>query len=50
MILTRDRRQDKVREWYAKGVQWMEQSKRDDAETKRFRAQAARLLGVEEKK
>jgi hypothetical protein len=36
---------DKAREWYDKSVQWMEKSKKDDAELKRFRAEAAALLG-----
>ena len=36
---------DKAREWYDKSVQWMAKSKKDDAELKRFRAEAAALLG-----
>jgi uncharacterized protein HemY len=36
---------DKAREWNDKSVQWMEKSKKDDAELKRFRAEAAALLG-----
>ena len=41
---------DNAREWFAKAVQWMENGIKDNAETKRFRAEAAALLGVEEKK
>ncbi len=36
---------DKAREWYEKSVEWMEKSKKDDAELKSFRAEAAALLG-----
>jgi tetratricopeptide (TPR) repeat protein len=38
---------DKAREWFAKAVQWMDKGNKDDAELKRFRAEAAELLGVE---
>jgi tetratricopeptide (TPR) repeat protein len=38
-----------AREWFAKSVQWMEKGNQDDAELKRFRAEAAGLLGVEKK-
>ncbi len=40
---------DKAREWFDKAVQWMDKGKKDDAELKRFRAEAAELLGVEQK-
>ncbi len=42
---------DKAREWYDKAVQWMEKGKNPGApgELKRFRAEAAELLGVEKK-
>jgi hypothetical protein len=30
-------------------VQWMEKGKKDDPELKRFRAEAAELLGVKDK-
>jgi hypothetical protein len=37
---------DKAREWFAKAVQWMEKGNPENAERKRFRAEAAELLGV----
>jgi serine/threonine protein kinase/tetratricopeptide (TPR) repeat protein len=42
---------DKAREWFDKSVQWMEKDpvKKDDAELKRFRAEAAELLGLQKK-
>jgi serine/threonine protein kinase/tetratricopeptide (TPR) repeat protein len=40
---------DKAREWFAKSVQWMDKGNKEDAELKRFRAEAAELLGVEKK-
>jgi hypothetical protein len=40
---------DKAREWFARSVQWMEKGTKEDAELKRFRAEAAGLLGVEKK-
>jgi tetratricopeptide (TPR) repeat protein len=43
--------QAKAREWFDKAVAWMDQGKqKDDAELKRFRAEAAELIGVIEKK
>jgi hypothetical protein len=35
-----------AREWFGKGVAWMDQNKPGDAELARFRAEAAELLGV----
>ena len=41
----------KAREWFDKSVAWMEQGKqKDDADLKRFRAEAAELLGIKEKR
>jgi len=37
---------EKARTWFATAVDWMEQSKLQDMVTKRFRSQAAELLGV----
>jgi hypothetical protein len=43
--------QAKARAWFAKSVAWMEQGKqKDDADPKRFRAEAAELLGIKEKR
>ena len=39
---------DKAREWFAKAVRWMEKGNQEEAELKRFRAEAAELLGMEE--
>ncbi|MFL5246167.1 MAG: hypothetical protein ACJ8FY_29205 [Gemmataceae bacterium] len=39
---------EKAREWFAKAVQWIEKGITDHAETKRFRAEAAQLLGLPE--
>jgi hypothetical protein len=39
----------KAREWFAASVQWMDKGLQDNAELKRFRAEAADLLGVEKK-
>jgi hypothetical protein len=41
--------QDKAREWFAKAVQWMDSGLQNHVELKRFRAEAAELLGIEEK-
>ncbi len=41
--------QDKARAWFAKAVQWMEKGNKENDELKRFRAEAAELLGIEEK-
>jgi eukaryotic-like serine/threonine-protein kinase len=41
---------DEAREWYEKAVQWMEKSQPQNDELKRFRAEAAELLGVKERK
>jgi WD40 repeat protein len=34
--------------WYAKAVQWMDKNKPQDEELRRFRAEAAELLGIKE--
>jgi eukaryotic-like serine/threonine-protein kinase len=44
-----DRKED-ARKWYDQAVQRMEKNKPDDEELRRFRAEAATLLGVTEKK
>ncbi|HUE74171.1 MAG TPA: protein kinase [Pirellulaceae bacterium] len=41
---------DKAREWYDKAVQWMDKHQPNDEELRRFRAEAAELLGVKDKK
>lgn len=38
---------DKAREWFAKSVQWMEKGAKDE-ELRRFRVEAAELLGIKE--
>ena len=40
---------DEARKSYDKAVEWMEKNKPDDDELRRFRAEAAELLGVKEK-
>jgi tetratricopeptide (TPR) repeat protein len=37
---------DEARKWYDKAIQWMEQNKPADEELRRFRAEAAELLGI----
>jgi eukaryotic-like serine/threonine-protein kinase len=37
---------DKARKFYDQGVQWMEKNKPEDEELRRFRAEAAELLGI----
>ncbi|MCZ6787687.1 MAG: rhomboid family intramembrane serine protease [Planctomycetota bacterium] len=37
---------DEARRWYERGVAWQEKHRPDDEEQKRFRAEAAELLGV----
>ncbi len=41
---------EQARKWYVQAVQWMEKNKPKDEELGRFRAEAAALLGVTEKK
>jgi tetratricopeptide (TPR) repeat protein len=41
---------DKARQWFDKGVAWMEKNQPQNEELKRFRAEANELLKVEEKK
>jgi len=40
---------EEARRWYYKAVEWMEKNKPDDEQLRRFRAEAAELLGVTEK-
>jgi tetratricopeptide (TPR) repeat protein len=41
---------DQAREYYDRAVQWTEKNRADDDEHRRFRAQAADVLGIEKKK
>jgi len=41
--------QDEARKWYDQAVEWMAKNKSQDAELKRFRDEAAELLGVKVK-
>jgi tetratricopeptide (TPR) repeat protein len=41
---------DEARKWYNQGVQWMEKHQPRNEELRRFRAEAAGLLGIEKKK
>ena len=41
---------DKAREWYDRAVQWMDKNQPKNEELRRFRAEAAELLGLKEKK
>ena len=41
---------DKAREWYDKAVRWMDTNQPKNEELRRFRAEAAELLGLKEKK
>jgi tetratricopeptide (TPR) repeat protein len=41
---------DKARAWYDRAVQWMDKNQPDNEELRRFRAEAAELLGLNEKK
>jgi serine/threonine protein kinase/tetratricopeptide (TPR) repeat protein len=41
---------DEARKWYDQGVRWMEKNKPAEEELRRFRAEAAELLGIEKKK
>jgi serine/threonine protein kinase len=38
----------KARDWFTKSVQWMDQGTKGNAELKRFRAEAAALLGIQD--
>jgi serine/threonine protein kinase len=40
---------DKARTWYAQAVRWLEKNKPQDEALRRFRAEAAELLGIKEK-
>ena len=39
-----------ARKWYDRAVEWMETNQPKDEQLRRFRAEAAELLGVEKKK
>ena len=41
---------DKAREWYDRAAQWMDKNQPTDEELRRFRAEAAELLELKEKK
>jgi hypothetical protein len=41
---------DQARRWFDQAVQWTEKSRPHDPELRRFRAEAAELLNVEQKK
>jgi Tfp pilus assembly protein PilF len=41
---------DKAREWYDRAVQWMDNNQPTNEELRRFRVEAAELLGVKDKK
>jgi Tfp pilus assembly protein PilF len=41
---------DKAREWYDRAVQWMDKNQPTNEELRRFRAEAAELLGLKDKK
>jgi tetratricopeptide (TPR) repeat protein len=38
---------DEARKWYDRGVEWMEKNWPDNEELRRFRAEAAELLGID---
>ena len=40
---------DQARIWFDKSVRWMEKGKQDDPQLKRFRTEAAELLGIKTK-
>jgi len=39
-------KEEEARQWYTKGVRWMEQDAPEDEELRRFRQDAAQLLGI----
>jgi tetratricopeptide (TPR) repeat protein len=41
---------DEARTWYDKAIEWMDKNQPQNEELQRFRAEAAELLGVNEKK
>jgi tetratricopeptide (TPR) repeat protein len=41
---------EQARQWYEKAVEWMKKNRPTDEELRRFREEAAQLLGIEEKK
>jgi len=40
---------EKAREWYDKAVQWMDKNQPNNEELRRFRAEAAEMLGITQK-
>jgi tetratricopeptide (TPR) repeat protein len=43
-------RRDEARKWFNKAVEWMDKNQPKNEELRRFRAEAAELLGIEKKK
>jgi hypothetical protein len=43
-------KKDESRKWYDQAVEWMEKNQPKNEELRRFRAEAAELLGFEKKK
>jgi tetratricopeptide (TPR) repeat protein len=43
-------KRDESRKWYDQAVEWMEKNQPKNEELRRFRAEAAELLGIEKKK
>jgi tetratricopeptide (TPR) repeat protein len=41
---------EEARKWFDKAVEWMEKNRPSDEDLRRFRAEAAELLGVKDKK
>ena len=41
---------DKARTWFERAVRWMDKKTSNSGALRRFRAEAAELLGIEEKK
>lgn len=41
---------EESRKWYDKAVEWMDKNDPHDDELKRFRAEAAEVLGIKEEK
>src|SRR5213078_258754 len=41
---------DKAREWYDQAARWLDKNEPQNVELRRFRAEAADLLGIEKKK
>jgi hypothetical protein len=50
MVRWQQGEQEEARKWYGQAVAWMDKKKPENEELRRFRAEAAKLLGVNEKK